>query len=269
MSIPLPAATLAITKQVRDQTGKDVVVTESLEPQAGFAKVKVARKAMESHTIILDRGRADLAGYLVAHECGHIIRLFATPESERKAPLTNELTTRAAVSQIQDDVVRLARTIPEGTLSKMVKLWHQGLVSQVTSQPADIMIETWIYQEHPELRPLQKRGIDVMHQQVLTILKPGMAAMVPRKVYDASTIMNYAFFAAVGDAIASPYLRAFRSFPRASDGERLKEETLREPWTTLAGDIRMSNVWAELLGIREWFEWTEFENTPPGYSASV
>ena len=265
MRVDLPSVSLSILEEVKQRTGKPVLVQYCGELEVGYAKTKIARKRMTSHIILVSKKYAQHRGYLVAHECGHILRVFATPEEKRKVPIMTEQTRRYAIEQMQSDIHRLARVMPEQLLTQMLQLWCDGLVTQVTSQPADVMIENWIYHEHPDLRLDQKKILDLMHREAAAALRKEIAQLTPTKVYTASLTMNYAFFGALDELLGTSYLEQFKSCKYAAEGERLKEMLLRESWDTLEGDIAMSNAWAEALGISGWFEWTDFENLPANY----
>lgn len=264
----LPASTLAIMERVREETGKPVSVSTDAKIEVGHARAKVARESMPSHLVQIGANRAKHAGYLVAHECGHILRVFATPPAKRKVPMVTAENRRIAIVQMQDEIVRLGRTLPERTLVQMLSLWHQGIVSQITSLPADIMIERWIYHEYPDLRPIQRNGLDIVHHESVAALKGDVARISPRKIYGASMALNHAFFASIDVELGTSYSKPFASTPHKADGERLRAIIQGRTWETLAEDCEISDQWAKALGFEGWFQWTGFEDVPPGYLSS-
>ena len=52
-------------------------------------------------------------------------------------------------------------------LIQVVGMWTGGLIRQLTNYPPDIMIEKWIYDGYPELRPYQLQSLERQNQQAL------------------------------------------------------------------------------------------------------
>jgi hypothetical protein len=46
-------------------------------------------------------------------------------------------------------------------------------------------------------------------------------------------------------------------------------ETLGDEDTDYAGDLRVTNEWAEILNIRDWFRWIGFEDMPESYFKDI
>ncbi len=264
MSIQLVPTTEEIIEAVRRRTGKPVVVREADEDLGGFARVKIARPWENEHVILLARQHLDIASYMVAHECGHILRIHAVPPEERLVPVSTAEHRRVVQRDMEVDFRRLAEAMPVRLLAEMVDRWHQGIVYQVTNQPADIMIERWIFREHEELRPLQKTALETMHRDAVRTLDDDIKRITPGKVYKASVAMNYAFFAALSEFLGQEFLRAFCGSPHAKEGEELRALSVDGDPDSVAWDIQMADAWAEKLGIRCWYAWTDVESLPQG-----
>ena len=54
-----------------------------------YAAIKMARRNMSAHLIFHKREHNELVNHLIAHECGHILRMFAVPEGKRLIPMSN------------------------------------------------------------------------------------------------------------------------------------------------------------------------------------
>lgn len=261
MSRGLPPATLAILEDVRKRTGKDVKVEFVPELSPGLARTRIAWEGLDSHRVYLERSYADLAGYLVAHECGHILRFFSAPEAERKVPVSSERSRRLALAQLHPELEGRS-SLPPSALSQMLDMWYHGLIHQLTSQPADMMIERWLYSEYPELRTLQRRGLDLIHRQTTPALAPRIAQITPPKIYRCSLAMNYAFFLTMDGLLGTDYAKPFEKTPFTFVGKKLLELAGPEPWDSLAGDIRVATAWAQYLGLTGWFEWAHYKSVP-------
>lgn len=257
----LPPATQALLEEVRKRTGKDVSVKIVPELPSGLAQTRIAWEGLAPHYVYIAHPYRDLAGYLVAHECGHILRFFAAPEPERKVPVSDARAQRLAWAQLRAELGDRA-TLISSTLSQMLEMWYHGLIHQLTSQPADMMIERWLYLDFPELRSLQRQGLDLIHRQTVLILDPEIARITPPKVYGCSVAMNHAFFLALDRVLGTAYAKPFEKTPFASEGRKLLELAGPEPWDSLAGDIRVATAWARHLGLTGWFSWVHYKNVP-------
>lgn len=249
-----------ILEKVKKITGKNVEFIEKSDI-GSYAKVKIARKNMPSHIIYYVPEYSEQINHLIAHECGHIIRIFEAPEEKRILPFTNDELKRKALKQIEGEILELSKNINENQLIELVNYLYSGLISQLTNQPPDIMIEKWIYDAHPTLRQIQKIVIEKQRDESIQALKPEVCLISPRTIYDASNIMNYVFFRLLGFHFKQNYIMPYNNTPYLDKGKELASITQIEYNNSCEGDIKMINRWAEYLGVKGWFEWTNFENT--------
>ncbi|MCK4466686.1 MAG: hypothetical protein KAU83_13325, partial [Bacteroidales bacterium] len=102
------------------------------------------------------------------------------------------------MAEIEPEIQELSTVLPFDKLAQIVNLWYNGTIRQVTNFPPDIIIEKWIYDEYPELRPYQAQSLKKQHEEALAGLSPEVMKMTPAKFLDVSNIMNYAFFRILG-----------------------------------------------------------------------
>ena len=100
-----------------------------------------------------------------------------------------------ALEQIENEINSLSKILPFEQLSQIVNLWYTGIIRQVTNQPPDVMIERWLYDDYPSLRPYQKKSIEKQLEEGLSGLKDAAKKIIPKTILEASNIMNYAFLA--------------------------------------------------------------------------
>ena len=86
MSIQLIDTVHTILEKVRNETGKRVEFIEKNDLTT-FAALKMARKNMPSHLVFYKREHDEIINHLIAHECGHVLRMFAVPEEKRIRPI--------------------------------------------------------------------------------------------------------------------------------------------------------------------------------------
>lgn len=263
MSLDLIEPVDQILEKVKELTGKHVKFIER-DDLPTDATLKLARKNMPSHLILYKAEHDEVINHLIAHECGHALRMFAAPGEKRLIPSTNEQLKLKALVEIEPETQRLSPVLPSDKLAQVVNLWYSGIIKQLTNLPPDIMVEKWIYDEYPTLRPYQSRSINKQHKDAVAGLSMQVAKMTPRKILDASNVMNYAFFRIVGMHFGVNYVRPYNSSPYFDKGKKLA--TITENYVdSYEGDIEMVNKWADFLGLSGWFTWTDFENIPRGY----
>ena len=75
MTLELIEAVKSILSEVEAATGKPLRFVEKDELNT-FAAVKIARKTMPTHVVFYRKQHDEIINHLVAHECGHILRMF-------------------------------------------------------------------------------------------------------------------------------------------------------------------------------------------------
>lgn len=263
MTLELMPSVESILKNVETSTGKPVKFVEKDELGV-FATVKMARRSMPAHIILYRRQHDPIINHLVAHECGHILRMFGIPEEKRLIPARPK-DDRAALQELEKDLKKLSSMMPTREVMRVVNTWRDGLVLQLTNYPPDIMIEKWIYDAYPELRPYQLQSLERQRDQALGCLSKNIQMITPPKIYNASNIMNYVFFSILGDYIKVDLAKSYRNTPFIKKGKQLIKLTEKDYVNTYEGDIAMINKWAEFLRLSKWFEWVGFEDVPEGY----
>lgn len=267
MSLNLIKPVNEILEKVREYTGKDIEFVEN-NNLTEYAALKMARKNMPSHLIFYKAEHDEILNHLVAHECGHILRVFGVLEEKRLIPKTDDQIKLNALAEIEPEIQQLSSILPFDKLTQIVNLWYNGIIRQVTNLPPDIMIEKWIHDEYPELRPYQSQSIKKQHKEALAGLSPQVMKMTPRKIFDASNIMNYAFFRILGIHFGINYVRPYNNSPYLSKGKKLASIT-EDYVDNYEGDIEKINEWANFLNLSKWFVWTDFENVPRNYKEMV
>src|SRR4030042_4354810 len=140
MGLELIPPLKAIIQKVEDLTKKKIEFREKNDLTT-YAAVKMARRDMKSHLIFHKRQHSDLIWHLIAHECGHILRMYAVPEEKRLIPASDQETKTIAFNEMEDDIKQMSTHIPIERLAQILNLWFTGTIRQVTNFPPDIMIE--------------------------------------------------------------------------------------------------------------------------------
>ena len=257
---PVPA----VLKEVKNATGKGIefIAQENL---ATYAAIKMARKDMPSHLIYYKNKHDEIINHLIVHECGHLFRIFKCPENQRLMPYSNQQIKYNALKTIENEIMALTNILSEDQIVHIIDLWYNGLIRQVTNLPPDIMIEKWIYDQFPTLRPLQLKSLKKQHSESVAGLTETVHRMTPHTILFASNVMNYAFFKIIGLHMGHNFIREYSSTSYLGRGKELASITEKDYTDSHEGDNIMIDRWAYYLNISDWFKWHGFEDVPPDY----
>jgi hypothetical protein len=243
-----------ILQRVEEVTGTPVeVIADGSLPV--LARVTMARAGASRHVLRVRLGRP-IPDYLLAYECGFILRLYANPPAERY-----DLASSSAGSAV---VVRLLKApgglapklrLSEADLTQYAQMLYDGILTQVRSIPIGMRIDRWIYDTYPDLRQGQSSAVNEQQRTNVQVLGPNIRETSPPKLYSASVSMNAAYALFCDELYGEGgYSVAYRNAGVAAEGARLLDEwraLLSEP----AFDRQLVDAWARALGIDKWYRW--------------
>jgi hypothetical protein len=254
MPLELIGAVENILRQVEGRTGKAVEFVEKKDLPMS-AELKTAAENETMHRLFHRPAYDEQINYVIANQCGHILRLIGVPEEQRFMPVANYRTMMSYVMEMGDEFQRLVKVFGTEKIKRMVRLWYEGVVFQLTKMPPDIMIDKWLYDEYPELRPIQLSSLIRQRQEAVQSLAPDTRKFTPDKIYRVSNIMNYAFFKVLEDHFRLDWVAPWHSTIFIFDGSALAKVTKNDYVNNHTGDRAMIDAWAERLGLTTWFEW--------------
>lgn len=266
--LDLIPTTKKILHQVEELTKKKFKFVEKNDLPC-FAKVKLARNKIDHHIIFYKKSHDEIINHLIAHECGHIIRIFTAPELKRVVPFSNENHFKNAIVEMNEEMKKISLSIPKLQMDQIMKMWFNGLISQLTNAPPDLMIEKWIYDTYKELREYQFESIKRQWKEAMAGMNTEIKRITPSKIFNSSHIMNYAFYLIIGDYLNYNFIQPYDSTPFGEKGKRLAELTQKNYQNNLEGDVEKINEWADFLNLSKWFGWTNFENVPKDYGCTL
>jgi Flp pilus assembly protein TadD len=257
---------LPVTQQLLDDSAEQTGIGfEFLERPdlVSRATVQIARGGMDRHRILYRSSESPM-DHMVAHEVGHIVRLWTVPEDQRQLPFSTLDTKMGAIHQLGEELTKLANEekLPPEYLAKSFELIYPGMVRQAANIPIDIRIERWLYERYPELRRVQRESL-------LSQLKEGVEATAerirrttPHTVFYGSSVMNCAFTIAVGELYGETELwEPYRGSPYWSEGMRLVR-MIDAADDDAGGDVRLVDDWARALKVRDWYRWIKLVDAP-------
>jgi hypothetical protein len=251
---------LEIIQRVKEVSGKDVTFRPAPD-QLVPATSKVARARMPSHIIKYQPQMVHRINHLTAHECGHILRTMEADPSIRVVPVSNAQTRAVVVRELGTELSHL----PESIREKMLDIWLGGIITQVTSLPACVRIERSIHQEYPSLRHEQRLYLDEDVKKTLQGLSKKVEQVTPKTLFRISNSITYAYLRGLEPVTGKDVRRHFSGRPSIiTTGIQLYDVSGEED-TGYAGDLRVTNEWANILKVSGWFYWINFEDMPESY----
>ena len=264
MELKLLNSTQDILNLITDLTGKSFEFIYKPDLPT-LAMVKIARENMPLHLIYYKNISLGNIDHLIAHECGHIYRMMSVQKEYRKVPASSMENRQIAMTKIEDELFKLSKDIPIEKMSSLFQIWFNGIIKQLTNFPVDMRIEQWIFDNYPELRKAQKMTIDKQIRENVQVLSENIKKITPIFIYNVSNTMNYAFASFMESLIDKKYTTPYKRTKYPEIGAKLVKfvnGTKDEGYTQ---DIEIINNWSNLLGLSDWFYWTDFEDVPQDY----
>ena len=250
------------TRQVLDlverTSGHPVLVTEDRSLKT-LATVRMARGDAPAHAIAYNPAADSQPDYLIAYQCGFILRLFANPPVERW-DLAGTAQGREIVHQLlggPDGPARKLNLAPP-VVEKLRDQLFDGLMLQLRSIPVGLRVDAWILREYPDLAQLQRSAVLRQSQDNQATLSPDVRKIAPTKVYKGSVSMNAAFALFWARQWNDPAL----SLPYKSAGFEKAGAQLLAAFDEIPGepmnDRRLVDAWGTELGLASWYEWVAY-----------
>ncbi|MGI8550044.1 MAG: hypothetical protein ACR2PL_04470 [Dehalococcoidia bacterium] len=209
--------------------------------------------------IVYRSGQDDVLDHLIAHEVGHVVRLYRVPEAERHLamvqPAHRERAARQLLTEVPDALWQLSPT----KLADLFIDWHQNVATQVANFPADLRIEQWIHDRYRGLRSVQERSLlrEVARNEPL--FHPLVRRLTPPTIYQATMAMNAAQAWHMSQLYVRPQLMDPFALNRFSDvGKVLAEMVFTASDDGHRSDMVASDIWAAALGLSGWFSWQSY-----------
>ena len=253
-----------IMNKVESETGKKVVLSP-VKGMATMAEVKIARKHNNIHRIFYNSNSPEEINHLIGCKCIQIIRTYEVSENKRLMGVSYQENVNNAKMQIEAESGVKPELREVLNNNELVSSWILGVINQVISQPADLVVEKIIYDEYPTLRKLQKSVLEKQFKDYITTLNPKVRDLSPSVVFDASAIMNYVYLRILDNYLGTDFTVRTEHVYKRKRSEALYDYTETNTGGTTEQDRIVIDHWAEKLKIRSWFEWSDFEDVPEDY----
>jgi hypothetical protein len=257
--------TLEIIARLQTDTGYPVQVT-ALGSLNTLAAVNLARGATATHYVLFNPLADAAPDYLIAHQCAVGLRLFSVapelrfevaPSDAGRATVERELTDAKGL-------VHRLRLTPEQTTPLRDKLYG-GLMMQLRTTPVGLRVDRWLWERYPGLRDVQQDAARELIAEGTASLEPEVRSMTPPRPLMASLAMS----AATAEFWARTWAEPEIVDPFRSPGSYRDGRALMRLWDMIPDDAledrSLVDAWADMLGIRDWYEWRPYPT--PGESA--
>lgn len=249
-----------LMEQVREKTGKGFETVETGGLPVSARIEPSGPLAARPHRLLIKPDAGETANYIIANQCCHLLRLYSAPAEKRMIPIANRRTMMSYIMEMEDDINRIGESVGKDRIKGLVAMWYEGVVYQLTKMPPDIMIDKWLYDKCPEIRPVQLNSIRRQRDMAILSLSEDLKRVTPLKIYSSSNIMNYAFFKTLEDHFHLDYVAPYHNTPFIFEGGPLVKITEQQYNNSHEGDNEMINKWAERLNLTKWFEWKHCES---------
>jgi hypothetical protein len=222
---------------------------------AVMAKVTTSPEVTGSY-IVQYRSGIPFKDYLVAFECGHVLRLLSLPGSERFQFVTGSAATHWG-TQLVRSFRRSSRgpTPPDSVLATLTEQLVSGLFTQLRSIPIGMRIDAWLGHEYPGLADEQAESLAAQQKEALPCLSPQVRAIVPDEIVSASILLNTAYALFCDRLLGTTQYHV----PYAASGFRDLGEALLKIFDDLpanpSSDRALVDRWAREIGLDGKYTW--------------
>jgi hypothetical protein len=243
--------TQTIIAELEDRSGYPV--TYHADPSLRvLATIKTGTPGSPVHVIRYQPAKSQ-PDYQIAYECGFALRMFHRAPEDRFHLAANE----ACLPEVTEDLQRLNPALDSAALDQLSRHLFDGLLLQLRSCPTGMLVDLWLYRNHPGLRMLQAASLQKQVIEYAQCLAEGLERY-PQKVVHGNRAMNAAHALFVSDLLNQPHLAVpYKMAGLADIGTQLLADVLAAPLES-TDDRRLISAWADRLGVLPWIQWLPF-----------
>ena len=257
-------------KELEDLTGKKVVfrLIKREEAQTFFKlKIKLARKIMDNHVIIINEDNVDNKNelnYYIVHEAVHGLRLFKGDESYRKVLKVHSDKIEELNNKLLSEI--LPKLNASGLNINQFKDYCAYLANNIfqlfANASVDARIEIYISKHYPGLAKMQKQAQKKYAKEILESFDKNKTYLIPDWILTRVNAVNYAYLTKITPIIGKSWISKANSnmskdFKCLIDKLMVDLETLDNGQVT---DIETLNSWAKILEVEDYIFLDDFEN---------
>jgi tetratricopeptide (TPR) repeat protein len=254
-----------IKKELSGISGYPVRIEAGNPPGETLSIIQMAWKyGRDYHLIIYKENVPDeILIHLISHELEHLrLECAARKAGKNRFLVVTSKNKEKAISSMKEDAARLKRQgFSEKSIDGLTLHLAEGIVRQVQNGPIDLLIEKNLYNKYPLLRPAQFISLAMLATQAQdSVTKPKIREQMPEHIVFASSALNGATALFLDKlwkgktCYTEPY-RNFDSFSASHELFSFLEDRIEK--MKPGEEYEIVDVWAEKLGIQDWYQWQE------------
>lgn len=250
-------ATEKIIARAEEVSGFPVQVESDPSIQTS-STVRYPRGSLKANLIRFDPQKAPKGpDYLVAYQCGYVIRTFECPSGGRYQFAVAEEGRKEAEKLLYGTKIGTQNPSVVGKIKDQI---IDGLMVQLRSVPIGMRIERWIRRDYSSLHDQQETEVRRELDESQQVLSKKVKEMFPPKIYVANVAMNAAYAAFWAQLLDEPPLRVpYKTTRHYKEGMKLLNR-----WVEIEDvpekDCELVDTWAEALGLEDWYEWISLDD---------
>ena len=255
MFVPeFPNYVIGLIEKVKAQSGYPLKISEHQVLEFD-SELKIAGEGRDYHILkYLSRYREHLQHFVV-NNCYKILRVWEVPAEERYVP-AHDANQKLPENEHEELVLKMGLMGAES--EKLSRFIYTGVVRQLTSFPVDIRVEREVADELEEHRGLQRKYLEQQVKDFVPVMDEKMLAVVPERIYRASTAMNISFAETAAELAGVNADSVFQRHSSRGLAEGLLQDLEEVKEAGLKGDRLVTGAWAGRLGLVGWYSWVEW-----------
>ncbi len=244
-------------KLLEERSGKEIQILED-SGIASEAKVEVAEyRGAEKHILKYNKATETLA-HLIMHELVHLeFILDARDAGKNKVFTSNDQYKEAFKKKFEGTVKKLRKAgTSEQQIEKYLNSVYEGINTQMYNAPIDLFIENKLYNDFPQLRPIQFLSLNGMVKVYIAISNDEKIKDIsPRSIWQANTILNLILSYQFEDLFGIRTSSMFNAAEYENQSRNLYKQYNRKLNSRLPGEeYELVLKWAKELGLDTSFD---------------
>lgn len=183
---------IATTIEELEKTGGMEIKTEAVEKMTLSAKLEYGKIHGRNYHRVIYNSQKDYHEHLVLHELTHLRMIInASKAGKNEVPITDIEQANAFHQRFAYFFNKLSIKLEQDSVKQFEKDMRNGLTLQLYNCPLDLLVEDYIYQKYPEVRPIQLLSLFSQEEDnIKSIQAAEKAKLIPPAIIRASKLMN-------------------------------------------------------------------------------
>jgi hypothetical protein len=199
---------------------------------------------------------------------------LARRESKNKLFALTAATRETAIRSIATDIRRLEKEgYPHESITQVTLQLVEGMCRFLFNCPLDVIIEHYLRERLPTLKDAQFVSLGKMAVDAAkSTMHPEVRRITPRKILEAGTALNgaYAILLDEFNERATSFTAVYQKQDTFSLSKKLAAHwRTRHPQLGPGDEYNLVDEFADMLGLRGWYEWKPDTGTPLSAAATT